>query len=95
MENKYAILDELYQVILDRRANPKEGSYTCYLWEKGQDKMLKKVGEECAEVIIGSKNNSHDEVVYETADLMYHLMVLLAYHGIRPEEIMEELKKRR
>jgi phosphoribosyl-ATP pyrophosphohydrolase/phosphoribosyl-AMP cyclohydrolase len=76
MENKYAILDEVYQIILDRRANPKEGSYTCYLWNKGQDKMLKKVGEECAEVIIGSKNNSKDEVVYETADLMYHLMVL-------------------
>lgn len=95
MDNKYAILDELYQIILDRRTNPKEGSYTCYLWEKGQDKMLKKVGEECAEVIIGSKNNSRDEVVYETADLVYHLMVLLAYHDIKPEAIMEELKKRR
>lgn len=95
MENKYDILDELYEIILDRKTNPKEGSYTCYLWEKGQDKILKKVGEETSEVIIGSKNNNRDEVIYESADLMYHLMVLLAYHEIKPEEVMEELKKRR
>ncbi|HHZ18891.1 MAG TPA: phosphoribosyl-ATP diphosphatase [Firmicutes bacterium] len=97
MEEKkdYQILDELYQVILDRREHPKEGSYTCYLWEKGLDKMLKKVGEESAEVIIGAKNGSRDEVIYETADLIYHLLVVLAYYGIKPSDIMEELKKRR
>lgn len=90
----FAILDRLYRVILDRRAHPTEGSYTCYLWEKGQDKILKKVGEEAAEVIIGSKNNRHDEVVYEAADLIYHLLVLLAWHGITPREVMTELSVR-
>ncbi|HEY8344466.1 MAG TPA: bifunctional phosphoribosyl-AMP cyclohydrolase/phosphoribosyl-ATP diphosphatase HisIE [Bacillota bacterium] len=91
----YGILDELYRVILDRKVHPKEGSYTCYLWEKGQDKILKKVGEETAEVIIGSKNNSKDEVIYEAADLLYHLLVLLAWHQIDPHELMAELAKRR
>ena len=57
--------------------------------------MLKKVGEESAEVIIGAKNGSRDEVIYETADLIYHLLVVLAYYGIKPSDIMEELKKRR
>ncbi len=91
---QFKIINELYRLILDRKVNPKEGSYTCYLWDKGQDKMLKKVGEETSEVIIGSKNNSKDEVIYETADLIYHLLVLLAWHGIKPEEIMMELEKR-
>jgi phosphoribosyl-ATP pyrophosphohydrolase/phosphoribosyl-AMP cyclohydrolase len=91
---EFKIINDLYRLILDRKANPKEGSYTCYLWDKGQDKMLKKVGEEAAEVIIGSKNNSKDEVVYETADLIYHLLVLLAWHRIKPREIMMELEKR-
>lgn len=91
----YAILDELYQTILDRRDHPKAGSYTCYLWEKGLDKILKKVGEETAEVIIGAKNGSKDEVIYETADLMYHLLVLLAHQGVTPKEVLDELTKRR
>lgn len=91
----YTILDELYQVILDRRDHPKAGSYTCYLWEKGLDKILKKVGEETAEVIIGAKNGSKDEVIYETADLMYHLLVLLAHQGVAPQEVLAELAKRR
>ncbi|HWR39724.1 MAG TPA: bifunctional phosphoribosyl-AMP cyclohydrolase/phosphoribosyl-ATP diphosphatase HisIE [Patescibacteria group bacterium] len=90
-----AVLQELYDVILDRKANPKEGSYTNYLFDKGQDKILKKVGEECAETIIGSKNNSKEEILYEMADLWYHCLVLLAYHGIEPEELMSELQKRR
>lgn len=91
----FQLLNNLYQLILDRKANPKEDSYTCYLWAQGQDKMLKKVGEEAAEVIIGSKNNSKDEVIYETADLLYHLLVLLAWHGIKPAAIIKELEKRR
>ncbi|HBT16230.1 MAG TPA: bifunctional phosphoribosyl-AMP cyclohydrolase/phosphoribosyl-ATP pyrophosphatase [Firmicutes bacterium] len=94
-KKEFQLINELYQLILDRKVNPKEGSYTCYLWEQGQDKMLKKVGEEAAEVIIGSKNNCQDEVVYETADLIFHLLVLLAWHGIKPAEIIRELEKRR
>lgn len=89
------ILYELYNVINDRKHNPKEGSYTNYLFDKGQDKILKKVGEEAAETIIGSKNNSKQEVLYEMADLWYHCLVLLAYHGITPTELMSELSSRK
>jgi phosphoribosyl-ATP pyrophosphohydrolase len=89
------ILIELYEVILDRREHPKEGSYTCYLWEKGLDKILKKVGEEAAEVIIGAKNCNKDEVVYESADLIYHLLVLWAQQGVKPDDVLEELRRRR
>lgn len=90
-----AILQELYQVVADRRENPKEGSYTNYLFEKGLDKILKKVGEESAEVIIASKNRSKEEVTYEVSDLMYHLMVLLVEQGVELEDIYNELRKRR
>lgn len=89
------ILYELYNVINARKHNPKEGSYTNYLFDKGQDKILKKVGEEAAETIIGSKNNSKQEVLYEMADLWYHCLVLLAYHGITPTELMSELSSRK
>lgn len=89
------IIYELYNVINDRKHDPKEGSYTNYLFEKGQDKILKKVGEEAAETIIGSKNNSKQEVLYEMADLWYHCLVLLAYHNITPTELMDELNSRR
>lgn len=91
----FTVLHELYQVILDRKNNPQAGSYTCYLFEKGQDKILKKVGEESAETIIGSKNNNKDEILYEMADLWYHCLVLLGYHNITPSELMAELQKRR
>jgi len=90
-----AILHELYHVINDRKSNPKEGSYTNYLFDKGQDKILKKVGEETAETIIASKNNSKPEILYEMADLWYHCLVLLAYHGITPTELLAELAGRR
>ena len=89
------ILDELYAVILDRKQNPKEGSYTNYLFDKGIDKILKKVGEESAEVIIASKNPDKGELRYEAADLLYHLLVLLAERDMVPEEIFEELASRR
>ena len=95
MNEKQKILDELYSVIIDRKENPKEGSYTNYLFDKGIDKILKKVGEETAEVIIAAKNQSKDETVYETADLMYHLMVLMVEMGISLEDIYGELQKRR
>lgn len=88
-------LQEVYKVIEDRRKNPKEGSYTNYLFDKGIDKMLKKVGEETAEVIIASKNNSKEEIVYEISDLLYHLMVVMVQTDIQWEDICNELKKRR
>lgn len=95
MSEKQKILDELYNVITDRKENPKEGSYTTYLFEKGIDKILKKVGEESAEVIIAAKNSSKEETVYEASDLMYHLMVLLVEMGISLDDIYGELQKRR
>jgi len=95
MSERSAILDELYAVIADRKENPKEGSYTNYLFEKGVDKILKKIGEESSEVIIGAKNDSRDEIIYESADLIYHLMVLLVEKEITLDDIYEELQKRR
>ncbi|MPL65642.1 Histidine biosynthesis bifunctional protein HisIE [bioreactor metagenome] len=89
------ILHELYDVIADRKQNPKEGSYTTYLFTKGQDKILKKVGEEAAETIIASKNNTKEEILYEMADLWYHCLVLLTYHNICPSELLVELQGRR
>ncbi len=90
-----AILHEVYNVIADRNVNPKEGSYTNYLFTKGLDKILKKVGEEAAEVIIAAKNKSKEEIRYEVSDLMYHLMVLLVERGLTLEDIYGELKGRR
>lgn len=92
---KSRILQEVYDVIVDRTIHPKEGSYTNYLFEKGLDKMLKKVGEETAEVIIAAKNKCKDEIRYEIADLMYHLFVLMVERGVSLDDIYEELKKRR
>ncbi len=85
----------VYNIISDRVINPKEGSYTNYLFEKGLDKMLKKVGEETAEVIIAAKNRSADEVRYEAADLLYHLAVVLKEIGLTPNDIYRELEKRK
>lgn len=88
------ILDKLYSVIEERRQNPKEGSYTTYLFNEGIDKILKKVGEESSEVIIGAKNNSKEEVIYETSDLVYHILVLLVEMGVSIEDIKNELEER-
>jgi phosphoribosyl-ATP pyrophosphohydrolase/phosphoribosyl-AMP cyclohydrolase len=89
------IINEVYKVVMSRKAERPEGSYTTYLFNKGLDKILKKVGEETAEVIIGAKNRNREEVVYETADLLYHLLVLLGEQDINPEEVYAELAKRR
>lgn len=90
-----AILNELYDVIQQKRIHGGEKSYTKYLFISGQDKILKKVGEEAAETIIASKNNNNGEVVYEMSDLWYHCLVLLAYHNISPSELLAELGSRR
>lgn len=83
-----------YQTILDRKADQQEGSYTCYLFEKGIDKILKKVGEECTEMVIAAKNNDKEETVYEITDLIYHTLVMMANQGITPEDVEAELEKR-
>ena len=87
-------LQALYQVVLDRKANPQEGSYTCYLFDKGLDKILKKVGEECAETIIAAKNDVPAETVGEISDLIYHLMVMMAEKGIALDDVLAELDRR-
>ena len=82
------VLKALYETVLNRRDNKKEGSYTCYLFEKGIDKILKKVGEECSETIIAAKNCDNSETVYEIADLM------MVQQGIELDEVLSELDKR-
>lgn len=92
MENE---LQVLYKTIVERKQNAEVGSYTAYLYEKGIEKILKKVGEECTEVIIASmKDNNNDEVVNELSDLFYHLFVLMAEKGISLDDVNEELNKR-
>lgn len=88
------VLDELYEVAVERRRNPQEGSYTCYLFDKGLDKILKKVGEESAETIIAAKNGIKEETVGEISDLLFHLVVMMANEGITPDEVKAELSKR-
>lgn len=87
-------IDGLYALIAQRRREMPEGSYTTYLFEKGREKILKKVGEECAEVIIGAMKNSARETIYESADLIYHLLVLLCEMGITPGQVRDELARR-
>ena len=87
-------LESLMEMLQGRKDSPKEGSYTSYLFEKGLDKILKKVGEECTEVIIGAKSDDKAETVYEIADLCYHVMVLMVEMGISLEDIHRELASR-
>lgn len=91
--NDREVLEALYATVENRRDNPKEGSYTCYLLEKGIDKILKKVGEECSETIIAAKNDDNSETVYEIADLIYHLTVMMVKLGIPLEDVLAELEK--
>lgn len=92
--NPLEVFNDVFNVILDRKANPKEGSYTNYLFDKGIDKILKKVGEEAAEILIAAKNPDPEEVIYEISDFIYHAMVLMAEKGISWEEITRELARR-
>ena len=92
--NQVNVLTDLYELIENRKNTPVEGSYTNYLFEKGLDKILKKVGEETSEVIIGAKNKDKEEMVYEISDLVYHLLVLMVNEGVSVNDIKEELKNR-
>lgn len=92
--NPLRVFQEVYDVILDRKEHPKEGSYTNYLFDKGIDKILKKVGEECTEIVIAAKNPDKDEIKYEISDFLYHVMVLMAERGVTWEEITRELARR-
>lgn len=94
LPNKEGILDTLYACIAERKANPVEGSYTNYLFEKGIDKILKKVGEESAETIIAAKNNVPEEIILETCDLAYHVLVMLVDRGITIDQLKSELVTR-
>ena len=93
-ELKQFSYEGLYHLIRGRKTAPQEGSYTTYLFEKGLDKILKKVGEECTEVIIGGSKQDKEETIYEIADLTYHVMVLMVQMGITVEDITKELEKR-
>lgn len=84
----------LYEVIKSRKGTQEEGSYTCYLFEKGLDKILKKCGEENAEMIIAAKNGDNEELENEICDLIYHMMVLMVQNGVSLDSIMENLDKR-
>ena len=86
--------EEVFSVIEDRKRNPREGSYVSGLFEKGLDKILKKVGEEAGETIIAAKNGDRQEIIYETADLWFHSLIALSYFGITPEDIYQELGRR-
>lgn len=88
------VFEDVYNVILDRKKNPKEGSYTNYLFDKGIDKILKKVGEEATEIVIAAKNPDPQEVKYEISDFLYHVMVLMAEKGVSWKEITKELSRR-
>ena len=92
--NPLKVFEDEYNVILDRKEHPKEGSYTNYLLDKGIDKILKKVGEECTEVIIAAKNPNPEELKYEIADWLYHAMVLMVERGVTWEEITKEIARR-
>ncbi len=93
-KNPLKVLEDVYGIILDRKKNPKEGSYTNYLFDKGIDKILKKIGEEATEIIIAAKNPEPEEIKYEISDFLYHMMVLMAEKGVTWEEITQELSQR-
>ena len=93
-KNPLEVFENEYNVILDRKLHPKEGSYTNYLFDKGIDKILKKVGEEATEIVIAAKNPDSEEIKYEIADFLYHMMVMMVDKGITWDEVLEELSQR-
>ena len=93
-KNPLKVFETVYNIIEYRKNNPKEGSYTNYLFDKGIDKILKKVGEECTEIVIAAKNPDPEEIKYEISDFLYHVMVLMVEKGVTWEEITQELAQR-
>ena len=93
-KNPLKVFETVYNIIEDRKNNPKEGSYTNYLFDKGIDKIIKKVGEECTEIVIAAKNPDPEEIKYEISDFLYHVMVLMVEKGVTWEEITQELAQR-
>ncbi|MBQ4486903.1 MAG: phosphoribosyl-ATP diphosphatase [Oscillospiraceae bacterium] len=89
-----SVLGDLYKVVTDRKENPQEGSYTCYLFDQGIDKICKKCGEECTEMVIAAKNNDNNELKNEIADLFYHVMVLCANQGLDVADVEAVLEER-
>ena len=92
--NPLQVFERVYDTILDRKKNPKEGSYTNYLFDKGIDKILKKVGEEATELVIAAKNPNPEEIKYELSDFLYHAMVLMVERGVTWDDIVKELADR-
>lgn len=88
------VFNELYQMVLSRKSAKEEGSYTCYLFEKGIDKILKKCGEECTEMVIAAKNADNEELKNEIADLMYHIMVMCVERGLEWKDVEDVLAQR-
>ena len=88
------VMQNLYDVVMSRKQEKQEGSYTCYLFEQGIDKILKKCGEECSEVIIAAKNGDNEFTSNEICDLIYHLMVLMVESGIALDDVMKILEER-
>ena len=92
--NPMAVFEDVFSVIMDRKEHPKEASYTNYLFDKGIDKILKKVGEEATEIVIAAKNPNPEEIKYEISDFLYHVMVLMAEKGVTWQDITKELAQR-
>ena len=88
------MLKRVFEVVEDRKANPKEGSYTNYLFEKGEDEIVKKIGEEAVEVVLAVKGQGDERVISELADLTYHCLVLLSQRGLTPDDVAAELERR-
>jgi len=88
------ILNQVFAIIEDRKANPKQGSYTNRLFDEGEDEIVKKIGEEAIEVILAAKSQGDTRVISELADLVYHCLVLLSYRGLSPDDIYQELDRR-
>ncbi|MCD8108923.1 MAG: bifunctional phosphoribosyl-AMP cyclohydrolase/phosphoribosyl-ATP diphosphatase HisIE [Clostridiales bacterium] len=93
-KNMYGVLTHVYEMIKDRKENPKQGSYTSFLFEEGIDRILKKVGDETLDLIFAAKNPDNEELKYQTTDLLFHTLVLMAERGITPNEVLEELMMR-
>ena len=93
-KNPLQVFEDVYSIIADRKIHPKEGSYTNYLFDKGIDKILKKVGEEATEIVIAAKNPEPEEIIYEISDFLYHAMVLMVEKGVTWEDVTQELAQR-